>query len=104
RTYDVLCLLDLLQEFGHREVSLVAKGWGTVPATLAAVLHDAVKQVTLKNSLSSYSELAEAETYDWPLSAMLPGVLRHFDLPDCYSELEAKKLIQIDPWGSRYVY
>ena len=40
------------------------------------------------------------KTYSWPLSAFLPGVLEHFDLPDCYRALQAKKLRQIEPWGA----
>ena len=31
--------------------------------------------------------------------ALLSGVLKRFDLPDCYRALEAKKLRQIEPWG-----
>jgi hypothetical protein len=27
-------------------------------------------------------------------------VLTHFDLPDCYADLQAKKLRQIEPWGA----
>jgi hypothetical protein len=80
-------------------VHLVAKGWGTIPATFAAVLSDQVKQVTLKNALTSYSDIAESETYSWPLSALVPDILKSFDLPDCYKLLENKSLKQIDPCG-----
>ncbi|MHC4585435.1 MAG: hypothetical protein ACYS3N_12955, partial [Planctomycetota bacterium] len=62
-----------------------------------AVLSDQVKQVTLKNALTSYSDIAESETYAWPLSALVPEILKSFDLPDCYRILETKKLRQIDP-------
>ncbi|NOY40951.1 MAG: prolyl oligopeptidase family serine peptidase [Planctomycetes bacterium] len=102
RTHDLLSVLGLLKNVGHTEIHLAAKGWGTIPATFAAILHDTVKQVTLKNSLSSYTTLAESEDYDWPLSSLLPGVLQHFDLPDCYTALAAKQLHQIDPWGAKY--
>ena len=57
-------------------------------------------QVTLKNALTSYSDVAESEEYRWPLSALLPGVLRKFDLPDCRRALEAKGLRLIEPWGA----
>jgi hypothetical protein len=78
---------------------LAGKGWGAVPATFAALLCDAVVRVTLENALTSYRAVAEAESYAWPLSSFVPGVLEAFDLPDCYRALEAKKLRQIDPWG-----
>jgi dienelactone hydrolase len=99
KTLDLIRVIDWLHGTGHREVHLVAKGWGTVPGTFAAVLSPLVKQVTLKNALTSYGDLARAELYRWPLSAFVPGVLAKFDLPDCYAALEAKKLRQIDPAG-----
>lgn len=100
KTHDVLSVLDWLAAIGHSEIHLVAKGWGALPATFAAVLSDQVKQVTLKNALTSYSDIAESEDYAWPLAALLPNVLSRFDLPDCYRALKAKKLRQIEPWGA----
>jgi hypothetical protein len=100
RTFDVLRLLDWLASLGHKEVHLVAKGWGSIPATFAAVLSDAVAQVTLKNALTSYSDVAESELYSWPLSSFAPAVLESFDLPDCYRALKGKKLKQIDLLGA----
>ena len=99
KTHDVLRVVDWLKAYGHTEIHIAAKGWGTLPAIFAAMLSDGVVQVTLKNALTSYSEIAESEEYRWPLSALLPGVLGKFDLPDCYRALEAKGLRQIDPWG-----
>jgi len=53
--------------------------------------------------LTSYAEVAETEDYNWPLSAFLPGVLRAFDLPDCYRALAAKQLRQIEAWNAKAV-
>ena len=99
KTFDVLRLIDWLRAQGHEEIHLAGKGWGAIPATFAALLADGVKQVTLKNALTSYSEIAESEEYRWPLSAFLSGVLEKFDLPDCYRALATKQLRQIEPWG-----
>lgn len=103
RTFDVLRVLDLIRNVGHREIHLVAKGWGAIPATFAALLSDKVTQVTLKNALTSYADVATSELYSWPLSSFVPGVLSSFDLPDCYRALESKKLRQIDPVGANGV-
>ena len=92
KTHDVLRVLEWLRAAGHREVHLAAKGWGAVPATFAAVLSALVTQVSLKNAPSSFAEIAESEYYDWPLSIFVPGVLKTFDLPDCYAALASKKL------------
>jgi dienelactone hydrolase len=100
KTHDLLRVLDLLRSVGRKEVHLVARGWGTLPATFAALLSDAVTQVTLKHALTSWRDVAETETHRWPLSVFVPGVLQTFDLPDCYGALKAKKLRQIEPWGA----
>jgi hypothetical protein len=100
RTFDVLRLVDWLKSCGHDEVHLVAQGWAAIPAALGAVLAESVTQVTLKHALTSYTAVAEADDYRWPLSALLPGVLQHFDLPDCYRELAKKNLRQIEPWDA----
>jgi len=101
KTFDVLRVLDWLKDIGHKDVHLVAKGWGTIPATFAALLSDMVTRVTLKNALTNFATVAESETYSWPLSCFVPGVLQSFDLEDCYQALQVKKLKQIDPWGAK---
>jgi hypothetical protein len=70
-----------------------------LPATFAAVLSDHVPQITLKNALTSYASVAESEEYRWPLSLFPPNLLTRFDLPDCYAELAARRLNQIEPLG-----
>ncbi|MFO0901466.1 MAG: acetylxylan esterase [Pirellulales bacterium] len=94
KTHDVLRVLDWLAAAGHREVHVAAAGWGTLPATFASLLHSLVVQVSLKGELESYRSLAENEAYNWPLSAFVPNVLAHFDLPDCYAELKRSKRLQ----------
>jgi cephalosporin-C deacetylase-like acetyl esterase/pimeloyl-ACP methyl ester carboxylesterase len=101
KTLDLLRVIDWLSAHGHRAVHLAAKGWGTLPATFAAILAPQVTAVTLKQPLTSYTAVAESEDYSWPLSAFIPGVLASFDLPDCYRELKQHKgLRQIEPQGA----
>ena len=100
KTLDVLRVLDWLADVGHRDVHIVARGWDAIPATFGAVLSEHVRRVTLKNALTNYADVAESETYAWPLSSFVPDVLKSFDLEDCYKALEAKKLKQIEPWGA----
>ena len=100
RTFDVLRVLDWLNAWGHGQIHLAGRGYGALPATFAAVLSPHVTQVTLKHALTSYTEIAEAKDYRWPLSALLPGVLTSFDLPDCYRELKKKNLKLTEPFGA----
>jgi dienelactone hydrolase/pimeloyl-ACP methyl ester carboxylesterase len=101
KTYDLLRVLDWLRSLGHRDIHLAAKGWGALPTTFAAVLKNRVKQVTLKQGLSSYAAIAESENYNWPLSAFPLAILARFDLTDCYRELaKTKTLRQIEMQGA----
>ena len=100
RTFDILRVLDWLNACGHERIHLAANGFGALPATFAALLSAHVTQVTLKNAPTSYADIAESKDYRWPLSALLPGVLARFDLPDCYRELQNKKLQLLEPWGA----
>jgi len=100
RVKDVCRAIDFVRDHGgHREIHLVAKGFGTIPAALAALVRSEVTHVTLKNALTSYVDLAKTDVYKWPVSTLPTGVLEHFDLPEVYAALEAKGLKQIDPIG-----
>jgi hypothetical protein len=100
KTYDLLRVLNWLEDLGYTEIHLAARGWGTLPGAFAALLSETVKEVTLKQALSSYEAIAQSEAYDWPLSALLPNVLAKFDLPDVYRQLESKKLRHIELAGA----
>ena len=100
KTFDVLRVVEWIRSFGHTDVHLVGKGHGAIIAALAAVLSEAVMQVTLKHALRSYSEVAETEDYRWSSAMLPPDLLLHFDLPDCYRQLAGKQLTQIEPWGA----
>jgi cephalosporin-C deacetylase-like acetyl esterase len=100
RTFDVLRVLDWLAAWDYTDVHLAARGQGAAPATFAALLSPQVTRVTLKHPPASYAVIAESLEYEWPLSALPPGVLASFDLPDCYRALDAKALRVIGPLGA----
>ena len=90
KTHDLLRVLDWLHSYGRSKVQLHANGWGTVPATFATLLHDNVVSLELQEPLESFHQLATTEVYDWPLSHMVPGILGHFDLPDCLNAIRER--------------
>ncbi|NOY80611.1 MAG: prolyl oligopeptidase family serine peptidase [Kiritimatiellaeota bacterium] len=101
RTLDLLTVLDLLAAEGCGEVHLAGRGLGALTAAFAALLHPLVTRVTLKNALLSFYELTQTPVQSWPLSAMAPGQLRQFDLPDCFRALLRKRLRILAPWNSQ---
>jgi cephalosporin-C deacetylase-like acetyl esterase len=107
RTYDLIQILSWLVMNGYTQIHLTAWGWGTLPSVFAALMHthlrDTKLHTTLHSPLTSYQELADAATYQWPLSCLLPNVLTRFDLPDCYRALADRGLTLIDPVGAEGV-
>lgn len=98
KTWDVLRTLQWMKSFGYDEIEIVASGWGALSASLAAVLApsmlgDCVASVALHRALESFHALAIDEVYDMPLAYLPLGVLKHFDLPDCYAALPNLKHI-----------
>lgn len=100
RTFDVLRVMQVLAAAGHTEIHLAGQGWGALPAAFAAVLTPDIKQVTLKHALTAFHDLAIHDDQQWPNAFMLPQVLKYFDLPDCYAELQSRQLKLIEPWGA----
>lgn len=90
KTYDVLRTIDLLVSRGWTDIHLASKGFGTLSGGLAAFLDERVKKVTLQDRLESWHSLATTEHYDWPLSHMIFGVLKTWDLPDVWAALKLR--------------
>ena len=97
RTRDVLDVVDWIRSFGHASVHVVAKGYGAIPAAFAALLHDDVSHVTLKNGLKSYSAIAASETYKWPQSGPRLWRLEALRLARRVSRTSCQESAQIDP-------
>lgn len=84
RTDDLLAILQWLEQYGYREVEVVANGWGTLPATFAALQSPRITRLALHERLETYASILADENDDWPLSSYVPGILRVCDLPDLY--------------------
>ncbi len=87
KVLDVLATLQFLKSFGATDVELVGQKWGALIATLAGVLSPLVSRVQVLDRVESFEQLATDEHYDMPLAYLPPGVLKHFDLPDCDRQL-----------------
>ena len=98
RVHDVLSVIDLLRAEGAKKVHLYGRGQGAIIALFVALLHEGETSVTLKNAPLSYGAMTRVPLVAWPVAGFVPGVLAHFDLPDCYRALGGRvELVQ--PWG-----
>jgi dienelactone hydrolase len=100
RVFDLLRVVDLLAAHGYRQLEVAARGFGGLPALFAAILDRRITHLSLQEVPLSYEEIAVDEDYQWPLSAMVWGILKKLDLPDCYRAL-GRRLSISNPWDSR---
>jgi hypothetical protein len=98
RVHDLLTTLDLLEEAGARRIHLYGRGQGSLIGLFGSVVDSRITSVVLKNSPLSYRSWANAPLVSWPNANVLRGVLKEFDLPDCYRAL-GKRLQLIQPCG-----
>ncbi len=98
---DLLRVIDWCRGSGAESVHLVGRGCGSIIAAFAATLHNSVQNVTLKNAPLAFSEWAETENMQWPVSVCVRGILKHLDIPVLYRYLEDRKNLQlIEPWDA----
>jgi hypothetical protein len=103
RVYDVLCTLDLLGSLGAQSIHLYGRGQGAILATFAALGHERVASVTLKNGPRSFLEWTQTPLVTWPAASFCRGILDLCDVPDCLrvlrERLGAEGVQIVEPWG-----
>jgi len=87
RTFDVLRAHEVLREWPNvdfRDLRVYTYGAPGLYAELAAALEPALGKIELHEELESFAAWVRARHYDTfdSRTLLLPGVLRHFDLPD----------------------
>ena len=97
RVFDLLRVIELLED-GGADVHLIGRGIGSVPVTMAALLHPSQPTCELVHYLPSYEILINNPLHNWPLSCFIENCLATFDLPDVYLAL-GDRMKKCDPWG-----
>lgn len=87
RTFDVLKSIDAAESFpacDGNDIHLYGSGRHGVYARLASVLDRRIRGLMTVDGFESYAEWVASRRYDFRdiTSIVLPGVLRHFDLPE----------------------
>lgn len=78
-------------------VRLIGKGMGALWSLYAAALDTRILSVIADGGLLSYSRLASADRYLHGADIVIPGVLKHFDLPHVAAALANRPLAVLSP-------
>ncbi|MCX6593712.1 MAG: alpha/beta fold hydrolase [Acidobacteria bacterium] len=87
----------LRSRIGDRRVGLLAKGTLGPAAIFAAALDSGFGQLVLERSVLSYSAIVDAAVHSHQDNAVVPGILKHFDLPDVLRTLVPRRVTLVSP-------
>lgn len=79
--------LALREDVDASQIRIIALGSAGIAAQLAALLDSRVRSILLDRTLASYASLVESADYSVRIGWFVPGILRHFDLPDVAAAL-----------------
>ena len=100
RVFEDIDASDLLiAEVSHKAIGVGIEA-GFAAAKGIPVIYLRQSGAEYSTTLGGLASHAVIYTSPGDLHTLLPSVLKRFDLPDCYRELKAKKLRQIEPWGA----
>ena len=97
RVYDLRRVIQLLRGVWTQSnaesppLRLVGNGQGALVATFAALLDDHDVTIDIVHAPLACAAWAETPLCTWPVSSVLRGMLKHFDMPDVYNALGKTK-------------
>jgi cephalosporin-C deacetylase-like acetyl esterase len=99
RVWDILRTLDYLASRPDVDVSqirIVGQEEAGLTALMATVLDKRTRSVFLTRTLVSYMSVVESKDYSLPLDWFVPGILRHFDIPDLIAAVYPRPICVLD--------
>ena len=85
RVWDILRSLDYLAsrpDVDASQIRVIGQEEAGLAALMAAVLDDRARSLLLTRTLVSYMSIVQSTDYSLTLDWFVPGILRHFDVPD----------------------
>ena len=88
---DILGAMKLLVSGGAKEIRLIARGQGVVPAALAALyFKDCPVIVQFMDEPESFDALMRKEVVPYPPSGLIKGILKYTDYPEIKKHLKVR--------------
>lgn len=93
RATDILALVAAL----GTPVRIAARGKMTIPALIAALLHNRIEQLYLSGGLTSYESIVKSEQYDYPLANFAWNLLAAIDVEQLMAMLAPRTVVIAGP-------
>lgn len=90
RAWDVVRTLDYLSsrpDIDASQIRVIGQEEAGLAALMAAVIDTRIRSVLLTRMVVSYMSVVQSTDYSLPLDWFVPGILRHFDVPDLSAAL-----------------
>lgn len=106
QVYDLLACFRYLAsrpDVDPSQIGVLGKANGGAAALVAAVLEPRIARVALEGSVLSCMDIVRAPLHENMTELVVPGVLRHFDLPDLAAAIAPRPLWLVaprTPWGT----
>jgi len=78
-------------------ITILGKGSAGVLVVMAAAVEPGITRVATERSVLSYLEIARARIHQGVANLVIPGVLRHFDVPDLFAMISPRPLWIVSP-------
>ena len=100
RVWDTLRSIDYLAarpDVDASQIRMIGQEEAGLAALMATALDTRVRSVLLTGVIATYISIVESADYSLPLDWFIPGVLRHFDLPDIAASISPRPVWIANP-------
>lgn len=99
RVWDILRAVDYLKsrsDVDASQIRMLGRGSAGLAALMATTLDQRVRSVLISRALAAYISVVDSEDYVLGLEWFVPGILKHFDIPDIAAAISPRPVWMID--------
>jgi cephalosporin-C deacetylase-like acetyl esterase len=103
RVWDILRTLDYLvarPDVDSSQVRMIGQEEAGLAALMAAVIDNRIQSILLTRTIVSYMSVVQSTDYSLPLDWFIPGILRHFDIPDLAAAVSPRSVWMVNTVGA----
>jgi len=103
RIWDIVRTLDYLSsrpDVDTSQIRMIGQEEAGLAALMAAVLDERIRSVLLTQMIVSYMSVVQSTDYSLPLDWFVPGILRHFDVPDLSAAVYPRPVWIVDAFDA----